>query len=122
MSLPGIYVFVCLLQHYPSILTGNVECALEDKVCDNEQNHAGAEGVCYQLPPSYSKDYSSRSFHCRHSGYEYEVLRCGPVRRYPEAYGHEEPQYAEIVVDTDTTSVDEAVKEIVKYIKKNYVK
>ena len=35
---------------------------------------------------------------------------------------YEEPQHAEIVIDTTTTSVDEAVEEIVKYIKKNYVK
>jgi len=35
---------------------------------------------------------------------------------------YEEPQHAEIVIDTDTIPVDEAVEEIVKYIKKNYVK
>ena len=35
---------------------------------------------------------------------------------------YEEPQYAEVTIDTDTTSVDEAVQTIVKYIKKNYVK
>ena len=35
---------------------------------------------------------------------------------------YEEPQHAEIVIDTTTTSVDEAVETIVKYIKKNYVK
>ncbi len=35
---------------------------------------------------------------------------------------YEEPQHAEITIDTDTTSVDEAVVTIVKYIKKNYVK
>jgi len=35
---------------------------------------------------------------------------------------YEEPQHAEIVIDTDKTSVDEAVKEIVKYIKKKYIK
>ncbi len=35
---------------------------------------------------------------------------------------YEEPQYAEIVIDTDKTSVDDAVEIIVKYIKKNYVK
>ena len=35
---------------------------------------------------------------------------------------YEEPQHAEIIIDTDKTSVDEAVKEIVKYIKKKYVK
>jgi len=35
---------------------------------------------------------------------------------------YEEPRHAEIVIDTDKISVDEAVKEIVKYIKKKYVK
>jgi len=35
---------------------------------------------------------------------------------------YEEPQYAEIVIDTDKLSVDEAVEIIVKYIKKNNVK
>ena len=34
---------------------------------------------------------------------------------------YEEPQHAEIVIDTDTTGVDEATAQIVKYIKKNYV-
>ena len=35
---------------------------------------------------------------------------------------YEEPKRAEIVIDTDKISVDEATKIIVKYIKKNYVK
>ena len=35
---------------------------------------------------------------------------------------YEEPQHAEIVIDTDKISIDEAVDTIVKYIKKNYVK
>jgi len=35
---------------------------------------------------------------------------------------YEEPQRAEIVVDTDILNVDEAVKIVVKYIKKNYIK
>jgi len=35
---------------------------------------------------------------------------------------YEEPQHAEIVIDTDKTSIDEAVDIIVKYIKKNNVK
>ena len=35
---------------------------------------------------------------------------------------YEEPQHAEIVIDTDETTVNEAVGLIVKYIKKNYVK
>ena len=35
---------------------------------------------------------------------------------------YEEPQHAEIVIDTETTSADEAADQIVKYIKKHYVK
>ena len=35
---------------------------------------------------------------------------------------YEEPQYAEIVIDTDELSVEESIKIIIKYIKKNYVK
>ncbi len=35
---------------------------------------------------------------------------------------YEEPQHAEIVIDTDRVSVDEAVETIVKYIKRHYVK
>ena len=35
---------------------------------------------------------------------------------------YEEPQHAEIIVDTDKISIDEASEIILKYIKKNYVK
>lgn len=35
---------------------------------------------------------------------------------------YEEPQHAEIVIDTDKTSVDEAVQEIVVFIRKKYTK
>lgn len=35
---------------------------------------------------------------------------------------YEEPQHAEIVIDTDKLSVDEATKTIVRYIKAHYVK
>lgn len=35
---------------------------------------------------------------------------------------YEEPQHAEIVIDTKVTPVEKSVKIIVKYIKKNYVK
>ncbi|NOQ81821.1 MAG: adenylyl-sulfate kinase [Methylophaga sp.] len=34
---------------------------------------------------------------------------------------YEEPKYAEIVIDTDSLSVDDAVDEIVSYIKKQYL-
>lgn len=35
---------------------------------------------------------------------------------------YEEPQHAEITIDTDKMSADDAAKLIVKYVKKNYVK
>lgn len=35
---------------------------------------------------------------------------------------YEEPQHAEIVIDTDAMDVEESVSVIIKYIKKNYVK
>ena len=35
---------------------------------------------------------------------------------------YEEPQHAEITIDTDDLSVEEATKIIIKYIRKNYVK
>jgi len=35
---------------------------------------------------------------------------------------YEEPKYAEIIINTDKMSADEACKVIVKYIRKNYVK
>ncbi len=35
---------------------------------------------------------------------------------------YEEPQHAEIVIDTNSTSVEEATKTIIKYIKAHYVK
>ncbi len=35
---------------------------------------------------------------------------------------YEEPQHAEIVIDTEAMSVDEAAAKIVKYVKKHYVK
>jgi adenylylsulfate kinase len=35
---------------------------------------------------------------------------------------YEEPQHAEIVIDTETTTPDEAAERIVRYVKKHYVK
>jgi adenylylsulfate kinase len=35
---------------------------------------------------------------------------------------YEEPEHAEIVIDTDVVNVNEAVEVIVKYIRKNYIK
>jgi len=34
---------------------------------------------------------------------------------------YEEPEHAEIVIDTDKINIDEATQTIVKYIKKNYI-
>ena len=35
---------------------------------------------------------------------------------------YEEPQHAEIIIDTDTQSIDESVDIIIRYIKKHYIK
>jgi adenylylsulfate kinase len=35
---------------------------------------------------------------------------------------YEEPRYAEIVIDTDKVNVEEAAEEIIRYIKKHYIK
>lgn len=35
---------------------------------------------------------------------------------------YEEPEHAEITIDTDKVSIEEATQEIVKYIKKKYIK
>jgi adenylylsulfate kinase len=35
---------------------------------------------------------------------------------------YEEPQYAEIVIDTDKLSIEESVEIIIKYVKENYVR
>jgi len=35
---------------------------------------------------------------------------------------YEEPQHAEIVIDTDVMNLDESVEEIVKYVKRHYIK
>ena len=35
---------------------------------------------------------------------------------------YEEPQHAEVIIDTEKTSVEEATKKIIEYIKRNYVK
>ena len=53
----------------------------------------------------------------------YAKALSGEFKNFPgvdEVY--EEPTRAEIVIDTDTMGVNEAVAVIVKYVKKNYVK
>ncbi len=62
---------------------------------------------------------------CKQRDYKgaYAKALSGEFKNFPgvdETY--EEPQHAEIVIDTDKLSVDEAVTSIVKYVKKNYVK
>jgi len=53
----------------------------------------------------------------------YAKALSGEFKNFPgvdEVY--EEPEHAEITIDTDSTSVDEAVDVIVKYVKKHYIK
>lgn len=62
---------------------------------------------------------------CKKRDYKgaYAKALSGEYKNFPgvdEKY--EEPQHAEIVIDTDNLSVDEAVIIIIKYIKKNYIK
>ncbi len=62
---------------------------------------------------------------CKSRDYKgaYAKALAGEFKNFPgvdEVY--EEPQRAEIVISTETTSVDEAASLIVKYIKKHYVK
>jgi len=62
---------------------------------------------------------------CRARDYKgaYEKADSGEFKNFSGVNDvYEEPQHAELTIDTDTTSVDEAVQTIVKYIKKNYVK
>jgi len=62
---------------------------------------------------------------CQNRDYKgvYEKALSGEFQHFAgvnEVY--EEPQHAEIVIDTRVTSIEESVKTIVKHIKKNYVK
>ena len=62
---------------------------------------------------------------CKQRDYKgaYAKALSGEFKNFPgvdEAY--EEPEHAEITIDTTITSVDDAVSTIVKYIKKNYIK
>jgi adenylylsulfate kinase len=53
----------------------------------------------------------------------YEKALNGEFKNFPgvdEVY--EEPEHAEITIDTDSTNVDEAVEIIVKHVKKNCIK
>ena len=62
---------------------------------------------------------------CRERDYKgaYEKADSGEFQNFSGVNDvYEEPQHAEITIDTDKTTVDEAVQIIIKYIKKNYVK
>lgn len=62
---------------------------------------------------------------CKKRDYKgkYEKALAGELQNFTGVNDiYEEPQHAEIVIDTDKVSVEEAVRIIVKYIKKNYVK
>lgn len=54
---------------------------------------------------------------------KYAKALTGELQNFPGVNDvYEEPQHAEIIIDTDNISADESVEIIVKYIKKNYVK
>lgn len=54
---------------------------------------------------------------------KYAKALAGELQNFPGVNDvYEEPQHAEIVIDTDTMNADEATEIIVKYIKKHYVK
>jgi len=62
---------------------------------------------------------------CKKRDYKgaYAKALSGEFKNFPgvdEVY--EEPEHAEVVIDTDNTSVDKAVEIIVKYVKKHYIK
>ena len=62
---------------------------------------------------------------CKKRDYKgaYAKALSGEFKNFPGVDDvYEEPQHAEIVIDTETTSADEAAQQIVKYIKKHYVK
>ena len=62
---------------------------------------------------------------CKERDYKgvYEKAIAGELQNFSGVNDvYEEPQHAEIIIDTDTMSADEAVAIIVKYVKKHYVK
>lgn len=62
---------------------------------------------------------------CKSRDYKgaYAKALAGEFKNFPGVDGvYEEPQHAELVIDTEMTTVDEAVATIVKYVKKNYVR
>jgi len=62
---------------------------------------------------------------CKERDYKgaYAKALSGEFKNFPGVDDvYEEPQHAEIIIDTEITSADEAAQQIVKYIKKHYVK
>ncbi|WP_457597746.1 adenylyl-sulfate kinase [Hydrogenimonas sp.] len=62
---------------------------------------------------------------CKKRDYKgvYEKALNGQIKNFTGVSDiYEEPQHAEIVIDTETTGPDEAAEIIYRYIKKNYVK
>jgi len=62
---------------------------------------------------------------CKQRDYKgkYAKALTGELQNFPGVNDiYEEPQRAEIIIDTDTTSADAAAEHIIKYIKKHYVK
>lgn len=54
---------------------------------------------------------------------KYAKALAGELQNFPGVNDvYEEPQHAEITIDTDSMSADEAAVHIIKYIKKHYVK
>ena len=62
---------------------------------------------------------------CKERDYKGKYARAiaGDLQNFPGVNDvYEEPQHAEIIIDTDAISPDEATEVIVSYVKKNYVK
>lgn len=62
---------------------------------------------------------------CKRRDYKgaYAKALSGEYKNFPGVDDvYEEPQHAEIVIDTDKMTADEAAQQIVKYVKKHYVK
>jgi len=62
---------------------------------------------------------------CKERDYKgvYAKALCGELQNFSGVNDvYEEPRHAEIMIDTDTMSADEAAQQIVKYVKKYYVK
>jgi adenylylsulfate kinase len=62
---------------------------------------------------------------CKERDYKgvYEKAQRGELQNFSGVNDvYEEPQHAEIVIDTDTTTIQEATQIIVTYVKKHYVK